>query len=250
MYITSKKDLDALIKQLQSENKRTSKSIGDKLYIEYVSSNTISFYYYFHEGKKLKKKKLGSIKDMTLKDARDIVQDLKEIDRIYTKSEETFFSQYFDEFELYMKNILDSSEETLNKNSYSNEMSRFNNYIRPLLQDTEVHLFASDRDLIIGFLNDVRSTTLKRDVKKGNKCMTLKKIVILLRHFYKMLRLKKVINDDEMTNVQSFRYLDYFQDCKNTGKKTIKGSFNSITNLDDFKVFYKEITTYIWEYKH
>ena len=250
MYISSKKDLDLFIQELQKNNKRTSRSIGDNLYLDYTSKDSISFYYCFYESKKLKKVKLDNVKNMSLKDARNVILELKEKDRIYTKSEETYFSQYFDEFEIYMKNILDSSEETLNNNSYTNEISRFKNYIRPLLKDTEVHMFANNRDLIIGFLNNVRSTTLKRDVKKGNKCMTLKKMVILLRHFYKMLRLKKVINDDEMSNIKSFRYLEYFQDCKNKGKKNSKGSFNSITNLDEFKIFYKEISTYIFQYKH
>jgi hypothetical protein len=55
MYIKSKAELDKFVKELQTTNKRTSKSIGNSLYLDYASANKISYYYYFQQNKKQKK---------------------------------------------------------------------------------------------------------------------------------------------------------------------------------------------------
>jgi len=236
------------LKKLKYNGKLQKIKAVENLYV-YVQKESIVFKFVVKkEGKKIEAT-IDSVNNITLTQAKQIVQKLKtqitdkdfaearEIIRSALakkqskKDKEVIIKKQRESERYLLKNIIQEFLQTRNRQS----RNRINNYIVKFLGDKDVR-YITEQD-IIQFFKKVKNTNVNpsKTTYQRNKMATIKRLKNELSVFYTYLHFSYGINNNPLT------YLTLKNIEKAIGEKYKVTHFKATTNLSDIQELYKTI---------
>ncbi len=236
------------IKKLKWNGKNELIKVSENLYVETTKTKKVFKAIFKKEGKQIKAT-INSVDNITLTQAKQIVQKLKTriADKSFTeareiirsalakktskKDKEVIIKKQKESERYLLKNIIQEFLQTRNRQS----QNRINNYIVRFLGDKDVR-YLNEQD-IIQFFKKVKNTNVNpsKTTYQRNKMATIKRLKNELSVFYTHLHFMYGINNNPLT------YLTLSNIEKALGEKYQVEHFKATTNLKDIQELYKKI---------
>ena len=236
------------IKKLKWNGKNELIKVSENLYVETTKTKKVFKAIFKKEGKQIKAT-INSVNNITLTQAKQIVQKLKTqiADKSFTeareiirsalakktskKDKEVIIKKQKESERYLLKNIIQEFLQTRNRQS----QNRINNYIVKFLGDKDVR-YITEQD-IIQFFKKVKNTNVNpnKTTYQRNKMATIKRLKNELSVFYTHLHFMYGINNNPLA------YLTLSNIEKALGEKYQVEHFKATTNLKDIQELYKKI---------